>query len=112
MTEDEARTQLMARMAELAEEERISSESRAPVTLQQDSVGRLSRMDALQQQAMAKATQQRREAEQGRIRAALARLDEGEWGWCLTCGEEIAEARLQHDPSVAQCVGCASGNCR
>jgi len=108
MTEEEAREKLLARRAELEEEGLISSESRAPVTLQQDSVGRLSRMDALQQQAMAQATQRRREAEQRRIRAALVRLDEGEWGYCLTCGEEIAEARLSHDPSVAQCVGCAS----
>jgi len=108
MTEKEARKRLLARQAELREEQRKSSESREPVTLQQDSVGRLSRMDALQQQAMAQATQRRREAEMQRIRAALARLDEGEWGWCLTCGEEIAEARLGHDPSVAQCVSCAA----
>ncbi len=109
MDEKEARTRLLARKAELEEVERISAESRAPVTLQQDSVGRLSRMDAMQQQAMAQATQKRREAERQRIVAALARLDEGEWGWCLTCGEEIAEARLRHDPSVTQCMGCASG---
>jgi len=108
MTEDEARERLLARQAELAEEERISSESREPVTLQQDSVGRLSRIDALQQQAMAQATQRRRQAESRRIVAALARLDEGEWGYCLTCGEEIAKARLDHDPSAGQCVGCAS----
>ena len=109
MTEEEARERLLARHAELKEEERISAESRDPVTLQQDSVGRLSRMDAMQQQAMAQATQKRREAEQNRIRAALSRLDEGEWGWCVTCGEEVADARLENDPSVAQCVGCASG---
>lgn len=109
MDEAEARVRLLARLAELDEEERISSESRAPVALQQDSAGRLSRMDALQQQAMAQATQRRRAAEQQRIRAALARLDEGEWGLCLTCGEKIADARLRHDPSVTQCVGCASG---
>ena len=109
MTEDEARKRLLARKAELDEEDRISSEARAPVTLQQDSVGRLSRMDALQQQAMAQATQKRREAEKARIGAALARLDEGEWGWCVTCGEAIADARLEHDPGAGQCVGCASG---
>lgn len=109
MTEDEARTALLARQAELAEEDRISSESRAPVELQQDSVGRLSRMDAMQQQAMAQAQERRRKAEALRIKAALERLDEGEWGYCQTCGEDIAEARLRHDPSAATCVKCASG---
>jgi len=108
MTEEEARKQLLGRQAELDEEDAISADSRDPVALQQDSVGRLSRMDAMQQQAMAQATQKRRDAEKQRIRAALVRLDEGEWGWCLTCGEEIAQARLRHDPSVGQCVGCAS----
>ena len=110
MTEDEARLRLLARKDELEAEDRTNADARDPVTLQQDSVGRLSRMDAMQQQAMAQATQRRREAERRRIGAALERLDEGEWGWCTTCGEAIAEARLQHDPSVAQCVGCAGKN--
>lgn len=108
MDEEQARTRLLARRAELDEEDRISAEARAPVTLEQDSVGRLSRMDAMQVQAMALAAEQRRKAERARIEAALRRIGEGEWGWCLTCGEQIAEARLEHDPSVAQCVGCAS----
>jgi len=110
MTEEEARQSLLAREAELAEEDRISGEARAPVELQQDSVGRLSRMDAMQQQAMAQAQERRRKAERARIKAALERLDQGEWGYCLNCGEEIAAKRLAHDPSVAACVKCASGS--
>ena len=109
MTEDEARKRLEARRTELAEEDRISAEGRAPVTLQQDSVGRLSRIDAMQVQAMALAAERRRANERQRIDAALGRLDEDEWGWCLKCGEEIGSARLGHDPSVTLCVGCASG---
>ena len=108
--EVQARERLLARLAELEEEDCISAEARAPVSLQQESVGRLSRMDAMQQQAMAQATQRRRDAEKRRIKAALTRLAEGEWGWCATCGEEIVEARLSYDPSVAQCVACASGS--
>ena len=109
MTEEEARTALLARQAELAEEAKANADSRDTVELQQDSVGRLSRMDAMQQQAMAQAQERRRKAEGVRIRAALERLDEGEWGYCLACGEEIAQKRLRHDPSVATCVKCASG---
>lgn len=108
MTEDEARTALAQRLAELDRLDKLSEEGRAPVVLQQDSVGRLSRMDAMQQQAMAQAEQRRRAAQRARIAAALARLDEGEWGWCVTCGEQIAEGRLRNDPSVATCVGCAA----
>jgi DnaK suppressor protein len=63
----------------------------------------------MQQQAMAQAQERRRMAERRRIAAALERLEEGEWGWCVSCGEEIAAKRLEHDPSVATCVRCAAG---
>ena len=109
MTEDEARAALLARREALSKEDAANADSRDTVELQQDSGGRLSRMDALQQQAMAQAQQRRRAQERTRITAALERIDEGEWGYCLTCGEEIAAARLRHDPSVAVCVGCAAG---
>ena len=108
MTEEEARTALVARQEELASEDAANADSRDTVELQQDSVGRLSRMDALQQQAMAQATERRRAAEGLRIKAALERLDEGEWGYCLSCGEKIVEARLRHDPSIPTCIKCAA----
>ena len=109
MTEEEARLALLARSQELDREDALNADSRDTVELQQDSVGRLSRMDAMQQQAMAQATERRRAAERARIASALDRLNDGEWGYCLKCGEEIAEKRLRHDPSVANCVNCASG---
>ena len=108
MTEDEARAALLKRQEELEREETANADSRDTVTLQQDSVGRLSRMDAMQQQAMAQAQERRRAQERVRIKAALERLDEGEWGYCTVCGEPIALKRLEHDPSVATCVGCAA----
>ena len=108
MDEATARKQLLRRRDELDEEDRISADERLPVQLDQDSVGRLSRMDAIQVQAMALAAERRRQAERRRIAAALARLDGGEWGYCLRCGDEIAPARLEHDPSATSCIGCAS----
>lgn len=107
MTEAEARRKLIARREALDAQDAANADSRETVELQQDSVGRLSRMDAMQQQAMAQATARRRVAERARIAAALERMDEGEWGWCTVCGNEIAAKRLQHDPSVAKCVECA-----
>ncbi len=108
MKEAEAEKLLRTRLAELDREDSANADSRDTVELQQDSVGRLSRMDALQQQAMAQATERRRQAERLRIIAALERIEQGEWGYCLSCGEEIAEQRLQHDPAVPRCVKCAS----
>lgn len=108
MDEATARQRLLRRRVELDEEDRISAVDRAPVVLDQDSVGRLSRIDAMQVQAMALAAERRREAERARITAALKRLDEGEWGYCLVCGDKIAPARLEHDPSAMKCIRCAS----
>lgn len=80
----------------------------AIVTLDQQSVGRLNRMDALQRQQMAKETARRRALERARINAALARIDDDEFGWCVECGEPIAAGRLCADPTAHLCVDCAS----
>ena len=101
------RALLLEKQVELEELQEISKGARATVTLDQTSVGRVSRVDALQRQAMAQATEQSRAAELARIAAALARIDDGSYGYCITCGEDIAEKRLRFDPAVPTCVGCA-----
>lgn len=100
---------LEAALAELDAEDALGQTGQDVVTLDQQSVGRLSRMDALQGQAMAKATAARRVAQRKRIAAAFARIDEGEYGYCTDCGEEIAEKRLDLDPAVPTCISCARG---
>lgn len=80
---------------------------RKPVELDQQSVGRLSRQDSLQVQAMANAADARRAGELRRIAAALVRLEAGEYGWCVECGEEIGDKRLEVDPAAARCRECA-----
>lgn len=104
---DTHRATLMARLAELDTLDNANADARDTVQLDQTSVGRLSRMDALQGQAMAKAQAARSQSERRAILAALRRIDEGEFGWCETCGEEIAEGRLALDPTVTRCIGCA-----
>ena len=78
------------------------------VELDQARVGRLSRMDALQSQAMSKETGRRRRSKLLQIEAALRRIEEGEYGYCQECGEDIAPARLEVDPSALLCIQCAS----
>jgi DnaK suppressor protein len=79
----------------------------APVELDQTKVGRLSRMDAMQQQAMEQATARRAALELQRIRTALGRLQTGEYGYCVKCEEEIAEGRLRVDSATLVCIDCA-----
>ncbi|MEM8697242.1 MAG: TraR/DksA family transcriptional regulator [Pseudomonadota bacterium] len=102
------RARLVALRAQLSGEDESAAEWRKPVALDQQSVGRLSRMDAMQQQAMADAEGRRRQSDIARIDAALKRIEAGEFGWCLTCGEAIAERRLAIDPMATQCVSCAA----
>lgn len=64
-------------------------------------------MDALQSQAVSKATEQRRAVELQRIAAALARMELEEYGWCVKCGEPIASGRLEADPAAPCCITCA-----
>lgn len=86
-----------------------SASSQDIVELDQQAVGRLSRMDALQQQAMAKATENNRLKDIEKIKAALIRLDDDEFGYCAECGELIAPKRLELNPTVLTCITCASG---
>lgn len=78
------------------------------VELDQTSVGRLSRMDALQGQAMSQERARRRQRELQRIAAALRRLENGEYGDCQDCGEPIDVRRLEMDPAASLCIRCAS----
>jgi DnaK suppressor protein len=93
---------------ELQQVDESSREAASTVELDQTRVGRLSRMDALQGQAMSKATRQRRETELRRIAVALKRIESGDYGYCLECDEEIAPARLDIEPAAPLCINCAS----
>lgn len=85
-----------------------SEDAAKPVELDQTRVGRVSRMDAMQQQAMAKESDRRRHLELQRIRAALERIAAGDYGYCLSCDEPISTQRLHVDPAATQCITCAS----
>lgn len=100
---------IRARLAEIEEENARGREGQAVVPLDQQSVGRLSRMDALQNQAMARAQQSRRDIETRRLRAALARIGSGEYGACDDCGADIALRRLELNPAATLCITCARG---
>ncbi len=101
------RDRLVEKREEIQSLRDISRESQNAVELDQTSVGRLSRMDALQGQAMAQATERQREADLALIESALQRIDDGDYGRCVVCDEEIAPKRLASDPAVATCINCA-----
>ncbi len=103
------RTLLRARLDEIESADALGKQGQETVQLDQQSVGRLSRQDALLNQSMAKANQNRRTNEAQRLRLALTRLEEGDYGFCTDCGEEIAAKRLELDPATPKCISCARG---
>ncbi len=78
-----------------------------PVELDQARTGRLSRMDAMQQQAMSQAAARLTAQERQRILSALDRMKSGDYGYCIVCDEDIPEGRLRFDPSIPTCIACA-----
>ncbi len=99
---------LLDKKAILMKEEEAGKEAAQIVELDLTSVGRISRMDAMQRQAMAIAANQRRQLELQKIGVALKRIDSEDYGYCLECDEELAEPRLKLDPAAPLCINCAS----
>ena len=106
--QDDFRQRLLQRRRALQYLQATGEAAAGVVELDQSSVGRLSRMDALQGQAMSRERQRRRQLELQQIGAALQRIAAGDYGYCVSCGEAIALPRLEHDPAVPLCIACAS----
>ena len=105
---EDFRQQLLQLQEDLAGLKTTAAAASGIVELDQTSVGRLSRMDALQGQAMSKEQGRRRELELQKISAALRRIEAGDYGYCLDCDEPIAIQRLTLGPAATLCIRCAS----
>ena len=100
------KTLIEKKLKELVVEDELGQDSQKIVELDQQSVGRLSRMDALQSQAMAQAQKRRRQVMKQALESALRRLIDGEFGFCEECGDEIEVDRLMANPAITRCISC------
>ncbi len=82
------------------------TDSASIVALDQSAVGRVSRGDALQQQAIAISRQQRLDIRRRKLVAALNRLAAGSYGMCCECEVTLDQARLDSDLAVVFCIDC------
>jgi DnaK suppressor protein len=98
---------LEERLETIDSSQKADKDKNKPLELDQARMGRLSRMDAMQQQAMSQATAYLADAEHRRVKIALERMESGDYGYCMNCDEEIAEGRLRVDPSLLICISCA-----
>lgn len=103
---DELASDLRQLTDELARSVELITEGTAPVELDQQSVGRLSRMEEMQRQAMAKSGRQSLEVRLQQVRAALLTLERDDYGDCRECEEPIGYARLKARPETPYCLEC------
>jgi len=103
----EMKERLLQMREEIINLNKENDEAAKPVELDQSGMGRLSRMDAMQSQAMAKDTQSRRKVNLMNIETALERIEKNTYGLCVRCQREIGDARLDFDPAILTCINCA-----
>ncbi len=101
----ELHNKLLALQAELGGLLEESSASSQVVDLEQP-IGRLFRMDALQQQAMARANRTGHQRRLVLIEAALLAIKQGRYGECRRCEEPIGYSRLNVRPESPFCLDC------
>ena len=111
MNDDELtrfKTLLLQQRDTLMVSQQLGQSATETVALDQSSVGRVSRIDAMQSQSMAIETTRLRQQQLRQITTALAMIESGDYGFCTECDTEIDVKRLAIDPAAMQCVACAS----
>lgn len=100
------RADAAARLARLGEDEDSLRRDRADGTAddEHDPEGSTLSGEWAQVDALRRATQQ----ELADIDDALARVSDGTYGVCASCGRDIPPARLEARPMTRECVACAS----
>lgn len=111
LTEDqleELSAELSRQLARLQKSMKITDEALRTVELDQTAVGRLSRMDSLQNQALSAGLREREAARLGQIVAAVQRVEAGRYGMCTSCGADIPFERLYVFPEAPECASCVA----
>jgi DnaK suppressor protein len=101
------REELESQLVRLTRSIESSEAALRPVELDQSRVGRLSRMDELQNQSLTRNLHEREEIRLGLIRSALERIGEGTYGRCAACGSAIPYERLVVFPEAPECGSCS-----
>jgi DnaK suppressor protein len=105
---DELRAELLRAHKRLARSLEISDEASRPVTLDQTAIGRLSRIDAIQNQHLSQGLQTREQARYSQVQDALQRIERGTYGGCTGCGQPIPFERLLVFPETPHCAACGA----
>ncbi len=78
----------------------------APIS-PENSIGRVSRMDAINNKSVSEATLRTAKRKLGNLRHALSKIETPNFGVCARCKHPIPPARLMFMPQSPYCVNCA-----
>ncbi len=106
---DELRAELERELVRLRRSMPATEAAARPVQLDQSAIGRLSRVDAMQNQAMQHELHDRERHRENELVEALRRMDEGSYGRCARCEQAIPYGRLLVVPEARNCVACGGG---
>lgn len=109
LTDEEIRQleeKLLSLELALEEQLQIGGDAGGVVTLDQSKVGRVSRMDAMQQQQMALSTRSKSQQRLLKVKSALKAIESRDYGYCRRCDEDIGFPRLQAQPETPLCISC------
>ncbi|MGH0036580.1 MAG: TraR/DksA family transcriptional regulator [Myxococcota bacterium] len=104
---EELHADLLTLKAELEAAIADSREGSRPVDLDLP-IGRVSRVDAMQQQGMLAANRRAAQARLRQVASALSRFEDDEYGDCAGCGEPVGFRRLKARPEAPFCLACQS----
>lgn len=100
--------QLAQEIEKTLQEIELLKEASKPIS-PDNAIGRLSRMEAINTKSVSEENLRQAELKVTKLKAAITRCDDQEYGICLQCEEEISEKRLKSIPEATLCIQCASG---
>lgn len=100
------RTEISKRLLKL--EDQISELRELTQPIEPDcAIGRVSRMDAINNKSINDAALQKRLIQENGLKAALDNIDQNDFGKCLNCGNNIQVGRILIMPESRKCVKCS-----
>ncbi|MDZ7682677.1 MAG: TraR/DksA C4-type zinc finger protein [Fodinibius sp.] len=105
-TQDEMKEVVQEKIEETKKEIKQLEELTKPIE-PDNAYGRLSRMDAIDNKTINDAALRKQKSQLQKLERAMTRIQEGNYGTCLKCGDDIPVGRLQFMPWTTKCVKCA-----
>jgi DnaK suppressor protein len=100
------KSKIEAAIVKTQEEVERLEEATQPIS-PENSIGRVSRMDAINNKGVSEASLRSTKRKLTNLKIALEKIDKPEFGICTRCKQPIAPARLMYMPESTRCVRCA-----